>query len=344
MSIAWTPDEYQLILDGCARITSHLEIDDVVKTTLEAMTELLPGARVAVAVLDGDKIRMLGAWPMASEEMLGLRVPVGEGIVGRAAAQKQPFYSPDIRNDERVWDRALHVPDFAEERSLLAVPLVARGDVVGVIEARSKEVDAFAERERALLLSLAPTAAAALKNAFAVREQRTAWDRRRLLEAQKAVFVWLVSAELRPSLEAARSHAAALRAAPAGTLREHATALVGTGRELARLVEEVLDLATNGPSEEETSESVDLVDALASIERGRPGPPIYVRGNRDRIERVLRQIIPAGEEAVPVEERHWVTLPLPWAPMDPDLLGALVTLAGGTLAGRTEIVFARPAP
>src|SRR6476660_9365331 len=68
-----------------------------------------------------------------------------EGIVGAAASTRQPVLVPDVTRDPRY----LNALDAV--RSELAVPMVARGKLVGVLDVQSTRVKAYAEQEQSLL-------------------------------------------------------------------------------------------------------------------------------------------------------------------------------------------------
>ena len=74
-----------------------------------------------------------------------LRVPIGEGITGTAAAQLKTVFDGDVSSNPAY----LRAVDAV--RSEIAVPLVARGRLVAVLDLQSAEPDAFGEHERSLL-------------------------------------------------------------------------------------------------------------------------------------------------------------------------------------------------
>ena len=67
------------------------------------------------------------------DEVRPLRLRLGEGIAGTAALKRRPVNVPDVRRDER-WQREADIRSGFETRSILAVPMLRRGRLVGVIE------------------------------------------------------------------------------------------------------------------------------------------------------------------------------------------------------------------
>jgi sigma-B regulation protein RsbU (phosphoserine phosphatase) len=93
------------------------------------------------------------------EVVRNLLIPVGEGVVGAAAASRQPVLVGDVSKDPR------YLSALDAIRSELAVPMVARGKLVGVLDVESTRVSAYGEQERALLRLIASRVATSIDNA-----------------------------------------------------------------------------------------------------------------------------------------------------------------------------------
>ena len=86
-------------------------------------------------------------------------VAIGTGLIGTAAKDKRPLYVPDFTKDNR------YSPWGQKTRSELAIPLMVRDEVVGVLDCQSENADHF-DRETVDLLTLFSTQASmALQNA-----------------------------------------------------------------------------------------------------------------------------------------------------------------------------------
>ena len=93
------------------------------------------------------------------EVVRNLSIALGEGITGTAAARREPILVGDVRNDPRY----LNTVDAV--RTELAVPMTARGKLVGVIDLQSTRVNAYTEYDRALLRLIAARVGIAIDNA-----------------------------------------------------------------------------------------------------------------------------------------------------------------------------------
>jgi phosphoserine phosphatase RsbU/P len=86
-------------------------------------------------------------------------ISLGEGITGIAAADRQPILSGDVRRDPR------YLPAVDAVQSELAVPMMARGKLVGVIDLQSTHLNAYRQQDRALLQLIASRVAVSIDNA-----------------------------------------------------------------------------------------------------------------------------------------------------------------------------------
>lgn len=102
---------------------------------------------VGVYVVEGDEL-VLSAWA-GPEETEHTRIAVGEGICGLAAETGRTEVVPDVR------ERAEFIACFPSTRSEIVVPIHGATGVLGEIDVDSDWLDAFDERDRALLEDVA---------------------------------------------------------------------------------------------------------------------------------------------------------------------------------------------
>lgn len=92
-------------------------------------------------------------------EVQKLRIPVGKGVVGQVALTRQPLLINDISSVEG------YIPANPEVRSELAVPLIAKNRLIGVMDLESEEADYFRPEHLHLLTLTASRIAQAIENA-----------------------------------------------------------------------------------------------------------------------------------------------------------------------------------
>jgi len=100
-----------------------------------------------------------------------------EGIVGTVAGSDQARIALDVGEDAVYFDN----PDLPQTRSEIALPLIAGGEVLGVLDVQSVEANAFTEDDIPTLQILADQLATAVQNARLLRDTQEA-----LFTARKA--------------------------------------------------------------------------------------------------------------------------------------------------------------
>jgi len=102
----------------------------------------------------------------AAEEVWNFRIRPGEGIVGAAAAAREPVFVPDVSKDPR------YIQLFPGVVAELAIPLIHRDRLVGVLNIEGPDLEDFTPDARNALRVLASHLAVAIENATLYRETR----------------------------------------------------------------------------------------------------------------------------------------------------------------------------
>jgi sigma-B regulation protein RsbU (phosphoserine phosphatase) len=143
------------------QISSSLDLDKVLGRVASLVMRLMDSETLGVLLLDSQTQTL--SYRFASgykpEVVENWRIAVGEGIPGLAAATHEPVRVPDLRQDSR------HLNIIDSARSELAVPLVLRDQVIGVLDIHSTEVDHFTQQQEEILVLLAGRLAVAIENA-----------------------------------------------------------------------------------------------------------------------------------------------------------------------------------
>lgn len=173
--------EYETLLDIGVKLSGTLDLGTVLELALENAEEVCRAETSSVWELDEDRRELFFrvVRGRAAGDIRGLRVPVGSGIVGSVALSGEAEVVNDVAADSR-WQGD---PTGAfQTRAILAVPLVAQGSVIGVVQLLNPvDRDRFTAgdlwRMRQFAAILAPT----LQNA-------------RLYAAQRRQFFQMVTA------------------------------------------------------------------------------------------------------------------------------------------------------
>jgi len=164
-------------------ITSTLELDTVLNLVLGEAKSLLGTEWASVLLHDpvNDDLVFAAAAGPATDDLVGGRVPVTQGIAGWVLREKQAALVNDVYGDPRFYNR-VDVQTGLTTRSILAVPLTFKGVTSGVIEVVNKVGGAFNQHDLEMLEALAGSAATAIANAQLYQQEQEAY--RRLQESQ----------------------------------------------------------------------------------------------------------------------------------------------------------------
>lgn len=127
----------------------------------------------------------------------GHKLAVGQkGIVGYVAEKREPRIAMDVGQDAVYFDN----PDLPETRSEMALPLMAGGELLGVLDVQSTEEAAFAQDDIATLQVLADQVAVAIENAKLFAETQSALDAARRAYGEVSRQAWLKILRSRPDI------------------------------------------------------------------------------------------------------------------------------------------------
>ena len=142
------------------RINSTLDLDELLARIAEIIKRAIDYEVFAILLLNEktQELRVHFSIGHPQELVRNLRIKVGEGIVGRAAQLRRPVLVNDAQNDPS------YIPSVAM-RSELAVPLLSKGRLIGVIDLEAPQPDFFNDSHVSLLELLASRMALAIENA-----------------------------------------------------------------------------------------------------------------------------------------------------------------------------------
>src|SRR5215469_800974 len=168
-----------ILYDASQAVLSTFELDEVLQRILVIARDFFHLQNVAILLFDKEKQelhpRCVIGWDPGAEKM---RLSLDEGLTGASARQKRPIYSPDVLNDPQ------YVSSAKSTRSELAIPLMVRDEVVGVLDCQSENPNHF-DRDTIDLLTLFSTQASmAVQNARLYSLER---HRARQLEVINAI-------------------------------------------------------------------------------------------------------------------------------------------------------------
>jgi GAF domain-containing protein len=145
---------------------SELDLQDLLSRVVALISERFGFYHTGIFLLDltRERAELRAASSEGGQRMLarGHRLQVGtEGIVGYVARQGVYRVALDVGEDAVHFDN----PDLPDTRSEIALPLRARGEIIGVLDVQSTEPGAFSGEDVTALQALADQVAVAISNA-----------------------------------------------------------------------------------------------------------------------------------------------------------------------------------
>jgi sigma-B regulation protein RsbU (phosphoserine phosphatase) len=149
------------LLEVADATAESIDLDKLLANVANIVKDVIPSDLLAILLYNEKTqgLKMRYAIGHREEVVKGMTIRLGEGITGTAAATRSPVLVEDVRLDPRY----LNALDAV--RSELAVPMVARGKLVGVIDLQSTREKAYTEQDRALLRLIGTRVASSIDNA-----------------------------------------------------------------------------------------------------------------------------------------------------------------------------------
>ncbi len=156
--------QHRLLHQITAAAAAATTVEEAIQNTIESLHATRPdeGVSLLVPAEDQPNTLRIAAWAgygtTQADQIRAIRIPFGEAVTGRVAATQQPI----IINDTST------LPDYVAitpgMRSELAVPLVYRGELLGVLDLESPRPNHYDEHDREMMLTLASSLAAIFAN------------------------------------------------------------------------------------------------------------------------------------------------------------------------------------
>jgi HD-GYP domain-containing protein (c-di-GMP phosphodiesterase class II) len=153
-------------------VNSTLDLKELLKLVMELAARTLRAGASSILLKDKESGDLLFdvATGEAAEAVKTIRVPRGQGIAGHVAESGTSLLVPDASKDARFFRGADEKSRFVT-KNLIAVPLVARGETIGVVEVLNRMGEGtFSEGDVKLLQALAHQSAVAIQNAQLFRD------------------------------------------------------------------------------------------------------------------------------------------------------------------------------
>ena len=168
--------QHRLLHHITTTAASGTTLDEALQSAVDGLRVTLGGDRVAILLVDREKKSLeVRAAVGYTEEIFNFTTSIGNGITGWAALHRRTLRVNNVQLDTR------YIEGSPNTRSEMAVPLLYRSELLGVLNVESEQVAAYAENDEELLGTLGGSLAAIIANARLLEQIRAQAERERIL-------------------------------------------------------------------------------------------------------------------------------------------------------------------
>ena len=219
------------------------------------------------------------------------RIPLGKGITGTVAQNRQAEIVLDAHNDPRF------IHDVMEAQSEICVPLIHEGKLLGVIDCEDPRKEAFNDRHLTTLTAIASITSSHWVQCQMIDKMRSmqsaledALQESQFSQRAQSTFLANVSHELRTPLNAIVGFSAILgdgegAAVPTDLVGEYSRHIHQAGMHLTNIVNDILDIsalssqkAKASPREIDVHHEIEIAAKLLDYKAGAQGMEIVMEG------------------------------------------------------------------
>ena len=156
---------FRILTEVSQQIAMILDIQDLLQKVVRLIQKTFDYYHVGIGLIEGqDVVYRVGAgtlWDDPDFKLKPAHLKIGmEGISGWVACKGEPAVVPDVTLDKRyVWMQG------SRTRSELTVPIIVKGQTIGILDVQSEKVDDFDLTDLELMQSLANQTGIAIENA-----------------------------------------------------------------------------------------------------------------------------------------------------------------------------------
>ncbi|MFB0536453.1 MAG: GAF domain-containing protein [Anaerolineae bacterium] len=151
------------------QIASMLDLDELLHQVVNSLVDVFAYYSASIFLVDADVGEIVLQASACHHRQIdeGLRLKISEeGITSWVAQAGEPLLVNDVAKDPRY----RFVEELSDTRSELAVPIRAKGDIIGVLDVQSTQLNAFDAEDLFTLLTLADQVSVAIENAQLYRQ------------------------------------------------------------------------------------------------------------------------------------------------------------------------------
>ena len=154
---------------GSALASSTFDMQQVLEYTMEMIRTLMNVEAGSLALVKGNELEFAVAFEINLEKLSKVKLVMGQGISGAVAARGESIIENDVQESSSFYPQIDNITGFTT-RSVLCVPMISQGKVIGIIEVLNKREGDFSDDDRDVLHSIATSVSIAMENARLYKE------------------------------------------------------------------------------------------------------------------------------------------------------------------------------
>ena len=156
---------YQKLINISCDLASELDLNILLSKIVRAACEVTDANEASILMYDPNKktLYFQAATNLDSHLKRGTIVPLNESIAGWIVNHQKPLIVDNPQKDKRHFNYIGKITNI-ECSSLLGIPLISKGNVIGVLEVINKRAGGFNKEDEDVLLALGAQATVAIEN------------------------------------------------------------------------------------------------------------------------------------------------------------------------------------
>ena len=168
--------QHRLLHHITTSAASGSTLEEALESAVSGLQVTLGGDRVSILLVDRDRKNLeVKAAIGYAEDVQSVKFSIANGITGWVATHRRPLRIDDVSGDAR------YIQVSPNTRSELAVPLIYRNEVLGVLNVESEQTAAYTENDQEMLGTLGGSLAAIIANTRLLEQLRAQAERERVL-------------------------------------------------------------------------------------------------------------------------------------------------------------------
>ena len=233
------------LLEISRTLSATLDLRALLHTIIEVAQELTNSEAASLLLYDDEskELRFEASPGYQREDLQSITVPLDSSVAGWIFTNAKPMVIQDAKEDPRVYRKVDEKLGFGTE-SILGVPLIVKGEPLGVLEAVNKlDESHYTEDDLAILETLAAQAAVAIENARLLQNIQNANEELKRLDRMKSDFIAIASHELRTPLGLILGHATFLKEIIPPKHQEQMDVIIRSAMRLKTIIEDMATIA-----------------------------------------------------------------------------------------------------